>query len=40
MDVQSQGIDWGMVCQGASAIATMLAVMVALWQPWYANKKN
>ena len=40
VDVQSQGIDWGMVCQGASAIATMLAVMVALWHPWYANKKK
>ena len=40
MDVQSQGIDWEMFWQAASAIATTAAVIVALWQTGYQNKKK
>lgn len=40
MDVQSQGIDWEMFWQAASAIATTAAVIVALWQTSYQNKKK
>ena len=34
------GFDWGMFWQATSAIATMAAVVVALWQTTYNNKKR
>jgi len=33
-------VDWGVFWQAAGAIATTLAVIVALWQTRYANKKK
>lgn len=35
-----QNFDWGMFWQAASSIATTAAVVVALWQVKYANKKR
>lgn len=40
MEVQPQEFNWGMFWQAASAIATTAAVIVALWQTKYTNRKR
>lgn len=34
------GFDWGMFWQAASAIATAVAAIIALWQTRYQNRKK
>ena len=38
--LETQSFDWAMFWQAASAIATTAAVIVALWQTRYQNKKK
>ena len=40
MGPEAHFFDWGMFWQAASAIATTAAVIVALWQTKYVNKKR
>jgi hypothetical protein len=40
MRPEAHFFDWGMFWQAASAIATTAAVIVALWQTKYVNKKR
>lgn len=40
METSTSSFDWALFWQAASAISTSIAVIVALWQTTYNNKKK
>lgn len=39
-NVQSSGVQWGTVGEWVSGIATLLAVIVAIWVPWWLWRRD